>query len=78
MSQRDLIIKAASLARRAPEEWSAFLGAFGEYADLTRDQCISSPIDTVLIAQGRARECGALLRLFSECLKTADQIMEKK
>lgn len=78
MNQRDLIMKTASLARRAPEEWSAFLGAFSEYADTTRDQCVSSPIDSVLIAQGRARECGSLLRLFTECPKTADQIMEKK
>ena len=78
MNQRDLIMKTASLARRAPEEWSAFLGAFSEYAATTRDQCVSSPIDSVLIAQGRARECGSLLRLFTECPKTADQIMEKK
>jgi hypothetical protein len=78
MNQRDLIIKTASLARRAPEEWSAFLGAFSEYADSTRDQCVSSPIDSVLIAQGRARECGSLLRLFTDCPKIADQMMEKK
>jgi len=78
MNNRDLIMKTASLARRAPEEWSAFLGAFSEYADTTRDQCVSSPIDSVLIAQGRARECGSLLRLFTDCPKIADQIMEKK
>jgi len=78
MNNRDLIMKTASLARRAPEEWSAFLGAFSEYADSTRDQCVSSPIDSVLLAQGRARETGSLLRLFNECQKTADQMMEKK
>ena len=30
------------------------------------------------VAQGRAQQCAALLRLFEECVKTADQITEKR
>lgn len=78
MNQRDLILKTASLARRAPEEWSAFLAAFTEYADSKRDQCVSSPVESVQLAQGHAREVGVLLRLFNECLKTADQMTREK
>lgn len=78
MSDRDLILKAASLARRAPEEWSDFLGAFKQYTDQRRDQCVSSPSDAIFRVQGQAQQCGLLLRLFDECLKMADQIQEKR
>lgn len=78
MSDRELILKSASLARRSPEEWSDFLAEFKKYTDARRDQCVSSPVDTVLVAQGRAQQSVALLRLFEECLKTADQITEKR
>lgn len=78
MSDRDLILKTASLARMAPQEWSDFLAAFKQYTDTRRDQCVSSPVDTILIAQGRAQQCASLLRLFEECLTTADQIQEKR
>lgn len=71
-------MSAAALARRAPEEWSDFLGAFTRYTDQRRDQCISSPADAIYQAQGRAQQCVALLRLFDECRKTADQIQEKR
>jgi hypothetical protein len=62
----------------APREWSDFLAAFKAYTDNRRDQCISSPPDAILAAQGRAQQCASLVRLFDECLKTADQIQEKR
>lgn len=78
MSDRDLILKAANLARSAPKEWSDFLAAFKDYADTRRDQCVSSSPDALFVAQGRAQSCVALLRLFEDCLKAADQIQEKR
>lgn len=78
MSDRELILKSARLAQSSPEEWSEFLAEFENYTNARRDQCISSPADTVLIAQGRAQQCVSLLRLFDECQKTADQITEKR
>lgn len=78
MSDRELILKSAALARRSPEEWSDFLAEFRKYTDTRRDQCVSSPVDSIFVAQGRAQQCAALLRLFEECLKTADQITEKR
>jgi hypothetical protein len=62
----------------APREWSDFLAAFKAYTDNRRDQCVSSPSDAILAAQGRAQQCASLVRLFDECLKTADQIQEKR
>lgn len=77
MSDRELILKTAFLARMAPKEWSEFLAAFKNYTDTRRDQCVSSPSDAIFRAQGQAQQCVMLLRLFEECLKTADQIQEK-
>ena len=78
MSDRELIFTSAAIARRAPEEWSDFLAAFKSYTETRRDQCVSSPVDTLQVAQGRAQQCVSLLRLFEDCVKTADQITEKK
>jgi hypothetical protein len=77
MSDRDLILKAANLARRAPQDWEQFIGALKIYTDIRRDQCVSSPVDTLQVAQGRAQQSASLLRLLEECVKTADQMTEK-
>jgi hypothetical protein len=78
VSDRELILRAAALARRSPQEWSEFLAAFKDYTDVNRERCVSSPLDTLPVAQGRAQNCAALLRLFQECVQTADQITEKR
>ena len=78
MSDRDLILKSAAVARRSHQEWSDFLAALKSYTDTKRDQCVSSPVDTLQVAQGRAQQCVALLRLLEDCVKTADQITEKQ
>ena len=72
-----MILRAAKVARRAPEEWANFLAEFQNYADARRDQCVSSPADTIFVAQGRAQQCASLLRLFEECVRAADQLEKK-
>ncbi len=75
---REIALCAARVARRAPEEWGALIAALKSLSDHRRDECVSSPADAVFIAQGRARESASLLRMFETCLKTADQIAEKR
>lgn len=75
---RQLALRAASLARRAPDEWGEFLIALETLTNHRRDECVSSPADSLFIAQGRARESASLLRMLEGCLKTADQITEKR
>lgn len=77
-ASRALVLRAASLARSAPREWNEFVTAFRNLTEHRRDECISSPADNVFVAQGRAREAASLLRLMEHCLKTADQIQEKR
>lgn len=69
---------AASVARRAPSEWANLIKALHQLTDHRRDECVSSPADAFLTAQGRARESASLLRMFETCLKTADQLTEKR
>lgn len=76
--QRNLTLRAAELARRSPEEWQRFLEALQSLSHHRRDECVSSPADSLFLAQGRARESASLLRLLETCLKTADQIAEKR
>lgn len=77
MSDRDLILAAAKLARSAPETWEEFLGALQNYTEAQISNCISSPLEELQRAQGRAQNASALLRLIREALKNADQIERK-
>ena len=75
---RQIALRAATVARRSPDEWSALLEALTLLSNHRRDECVSSPVDTLFVAQGRARESASLLRMLETCLKTADQITEKR
>lgn len=77
MSDRDLILAAAKLARSAPETWEEFLGALQVYTEAQISNCISSPLEELQRAQGRAQNASALLRLIRDALKNADQIERK-
>lgn len=78
MNDRRLILAAAHVARRAPEEWANFISAFVEHTDNRRDECIQSPPDMLQVAQGRAQACASLRRLLAECTKMADSIEKTK
>jgi len=75
---RLIALRAASVARGAPQEWGELLEALQQLTTHRRDECVSSPAETIFISQGRAREAASLLRMFESCLKTADQITEKR
>ena len=77
MSDRDLIIAAAKLARSAPENWQQFLGALEQYSNTHITNCIQSPLEALAQNQGRAQAIAALQKLLRDALKTADQIEVK-
>lgn len=77
-SERELILAAARLARSAPEGWKQFLGAFQNYTNIQRDNCVQSPLDVLPVTQGRAQCSAHLLGLFADCLSKADAIEEKR
>jgi hypothetical protein len=78
MNDRDLIYKAAGLARSAPQAWNDFLGALAQYTEQHRSNCISSSVENLQVAQGRAQAYTNLLRLLQDCKTTADKIEGKQ
>lgn len=78
MSEKKLIIAAAQVAYRAPQEWASFISALHVYADTKRDECIRSPLDMLQITQGRAQTAVALRDLLAECVNTANKIETKQ
>lgn len=77
MNDRDLILKAAALARSAPEAWKQFLGALASHTEQSRSNLVASPIDTLPVLQGEARACTRLLSTLETCLQMADKIEGK-
>lgn len=78
MSDRELILAAAKLARSAPESWKQFLGAFDDYANSHVSNCISSSLEALAQNQGRAQSMVALQKLLRDSLKSADHIEGRK
>lgn len=78
MSDRELILASAKLARSAPENWQEFLGALDAYTQQQISNCISSPLEALAQNQGRAQSMVALQKLLRDCLKAADHMERKK
>jgi hypothetical protein len=74
----ELVMTAAELRRKAPEGFQKFLEAFRAYTNKTKDECISSPIDTLPVAQGRARGCASVLHILDNCIVLADKREKKR
>lgn len=73
-----LTLTAAKLARTAPSQWRDFLEAFRNYTTTSTDNLIRSPLSDLPVAQGRAKECYAMLALLANCLDSADKIERSK
>lgn len=73
-----LAIASARLARLAPDAWSDFLKAFENYSDRSKTNCIQSPPEQILVAQGRAQACALLLKAHQNCVSVADKILESR
>lgn len=74
---RELILRAAELARTAPRAYQEFLGALSNFTDRTKNDCIQSPLEQLPVAQGRAQLAAHLHNLLNNCLSSADKIEGK-
>lgn len=77
MNDRELIKRAASLSRAAPQEWRAFLAAFEVYAENVKIDLLNAPYEHMAVQQGRARIAVDLVRAFLNCDRVADSINER-
>lgn len=59
---------AAVLKRASPTDaWDNFVGAFEAYTFTKIADVTDAPMESVVLHQGFARQCKALLRLLAEC-----------
>lgn len=77
MSERELILAAAQLSRRAPDEWSKFLEELANYAEDIVVACVRSQLDMLPVAQGRAQSIVKLQQTLVDCRKAADEIVNR-
>ena len=76
--ESDLAMKAAMLARNAPDSWKQFLGALQDYSSQQIQNCIQSPLELLPVTQGRAQATARLYGILAECLTSADKIEGKR
>jgi hypothetical protein len=74
LNDRDFIMAAAALARRAPEEWAKFMETFGDYVEDKIVECIQAQVDMLPVAQGRAQSLVKLGQVLGDCLKKSEDI----
>jgi hypothetical protein len=77
-AERRLIVVAAQLSSRAPEQWADFVAAFHAYTDDRKDDVVQANPDSLVNSQGRAQACVHLRKLFSECREQADRITTRQ
>lgn len=78
MSDRNLVLSAAAIAHRAPQEWAQFISALHAYVDVRRDECIRSSLDMLQVTQGRAQASAALRDLLADAVNTANKLETKQ
>ncbi len=69
LSPKDLAETALRLRNSNPEGWDQFVASFAAYTDHAVLSTVQAGSDGVLVVQGQARQCLALLRMFRECDK---------
>lgn len=80
LSTEDKILTevVARLALASPTEWKAFVAAFEQYVGGRRDQLVNANREELERAQGRAQNATALLGTFSNAVKDANTIADRK
>ncbi len=67
MAQPSLSALCLHLRNADPHTWDAFLTQFTAYTDQATFALTEAAPAEILIVQGRAQQCHALLRIFKEC-----------
>jgi hypothetical protein len=73
-----LQLAVAHMARSAPQSWEQFLAAYRVYNNDVLKQVLSSPPESLQVAQGRAKQSDEFLRVLESSLGVAEQIEKRK
>lgn len=77
-SEQELILKSAELSRASPQLWNEFLAAFRQYTAERKNQLVAAPLEALPTAQGDARACATLEKLFGDAANSADRIVARR
>ena len=69
MTPQELSAACLRLRNAAPEQWDLFVKVFAVYDYETTVAVVNTLPQDVSNMQGRAQQCRALLRIFTECDK---------
>lgn len=79
MQQQDnLTLKAAIIAKAAPDQWRSFTDALAGYTEVHQENLLKSPLPDLPVNQGRAQALTMLHRLLKDCLVNADKLNKGK
>lgn len=78
MQDDKLTLATAELSRAAPSCWKEFLAAFEAHAEARKSDLLRSSLEELQRAQGRAQLASSLFDLFSNAVKDAARIAERK
>lgn len=73
VTPQELGVAALRLRNATPEGWDKFLQLLDNYTNDAMARCVSAGPGEVLGEQGKAQQCQALLRIFTECDKKPKQ-----
>lgn len=74
----NLTLRAAALARVAPEFWNEFLGAFALYNDSIKDMVVTAPLAELPVCQGRAQATRHLTSVLAGAVANASKLESRK
>lgn len=77
MNSKELQLSIAKLQRSAPRAFDEFRAAYQLYCTEVLREIISSPPESVQVAQGRAKFADEFLRLLNASLAVAEQIEKR-
>lgn len=75
MIHEDMLVqRAAHLARLNPEVWGLFMRALGDFSTNITYNCITSPLEELPRAQGRAQAIARIVDLLADCTLKAEKL----
>lgn len=76
-AEQKLTLALAQMARYSKTGWDQLLAEYRAYSADIDQQLISSPIELLPVAQGRARHAREFLSILEKCLANADQMAKR-
>jgi len=74
----DLTLKAAALARAAPENWREFVAALATFAEVHRENLVRSQLNELPVNQGRAQMAGMMYAHIRDAVVNSDKMIKKE